>query len=80
MHSLRPPLSIPLSLIIFVALMPVPCVSLFRSVIAQKPAERTPRPRPGKPEGTGMDSPRLSGSVSVGVRARCSRVFPMAQS
>ena len=52
MHSLRSPLSIALSLIILVALMPGPCVSLLRSVIAQKPAERTPRPRPGKPEGT----------------------------
>ena len=52
MHSLSSPLSIALSLIIFVALMPEPCVSLLRSVIAQKAAERTLRPRPGKPEGT----------------------------
>lgn len=52
MHSLRSPLSIALSLIILLALMPVPCVSLLRSVIAQRSAERTPRPRPGKPEGT----------------------------
>src|SRR5215216_2538356 len=52
MHSLCPPLSIALSLVIFVGLMPAPRVSLFRSLIAEQAAERTPRPRPGKPEGT----------------------------
>jgi hypothetical protein len=52
MHSLRSPLSIALSLIISVALMPVQCLSLLEGVIAQKTADRTPQPRPGKPEAT----------------------------
>jgi|SRR6185369_6262642 len=44
-----------LSLILVAALMPVQCVSLLRSVIAQgqgKAAGNGPRPKPGKPEGT----------------------------
>jgi hypothetical protein len=51
---MRSPLSIALSLIIFIALMPVPCVSLLRSVIAQDQGKGAsgPRPKPGKPEGT----------------------------
>jgi hypothetical protein len=41
-------------LIIVIALMPVPCVSLLRSVIAQDQGKGAsgPRPKPGKPEGT----------------------------
>jgi hypothetical protein len=49
---MRSPLSIALSLIIFVALIPVPRVSLLRSVIAQGQGKNGPPPRPGKPEGT----------------------------
>jgi len=49
------PLCVAVSLILVVALMPVQCVSLLRSVIAQgqgKGAGNGPRPKPGKPEGT----------------------------
>jgi hypothetical protein len=56
MHSRSfSPLRVALSLIIFGALMPVPCVSLLRSVIAQgqgKGVGSGPAPKPGKPEGT----------------------------
>ena len=62
MHSLRSPLSIALSLIISVALMPVQCLSLLEGVIAQKTADHTPPPRPGKPEATLPDWRRFSAS------------------
>ena len=47
----RSSLSIIISLIILVAFVPMPCVSLLRSVIAQSQG-KGPRPRPGRPEGT----------------------------
>jgi len=50
MHSRS--LSIALSLIIFVALVPVPWFSLLRDVTAQGQGRRGPGPRPGKPEGS----------------------------
>jgi len=50
--ALRSSLRIALVLLIGVALLPVPCVSLLISAMGQTRGPRTPAPRQGKPEGT----------------------------